>query len=199
MAADNTYVLERLAGAYGTVRMPASLGYGIAPRSRSIAAFYPMVDDRTTVRKDLHPHVGEFVWTQENKSLEPCWGAGRVPHVSAGVSRLLSGNECPRDQASRARQSRSAATLPARIAQCTDRRRRSIYIASWILYPVVCVITCRADAIVSSAAYAPASPLESPSAAQVARRGIPIRRPRQARCDSAARARCVPRRARAAC
>jgi triacylglycerol lipase len=27
---------------------------------------YPMIDDRSAVRKDLHPHVGEFVWTQEN-------------------------------------------------------------------------------------------------------------------------------------
>jgi acetyl esterase/lipase len=27
---------------------------------------YPMIDDRTAVRKDLHPHVGEFVWTQKN-------------------------------------------------------------------------------------------------------------------------------------
>jgi acetyl esterase/lipase len=27
---------------------------------------YPMIDDRTAVRKDLHPCVGEFVWTQEN-------------------------------------------------------------------------------------------------------------------------------------
>src|SRR5215831_19256784 len=25
---------------------------------------YPMIDDRTAVRKDLHPYVGEFVWTQ---------------------------------------------------------------------------------------------------------------------------------------
>jgi len=25
---------------------------------------YPMIDDRTAVREDLHPHVGEFVWTQ---------------------------------------------------------------------------------------------------------------------------------------
>jgi hypothetical protein len=23
-------------------------------------------DDRTAVRKDLHPYVGEFVWTQED-------------------------------------------------------------------------------------------------------------------------------------
>lgn len=27
---------------------------------------YPMIDDRTAVRTDLHPYVGEFVWTQEN-------------------------------------------------------------------------------------------------------------------------------------
>jgi triacylglycerol lipase len=27
---------------------------------------YPMIDDRTAVRKDLHPFVGEFVWTQAN-------------------------------------------------------------------------------------------------------------------------------------
>jgi triacylglycerol lipase len=25
-----------------------------------------MIDDRTSMRKDLHPYVGEFVWTQEN-------------------------------------------------------------------------------------------------------------------------------------
>ena len=27
---------------------------------------YPMIDDHTAVRKDLHPHVGEFVWTQQH-------------------------------------------------------------------------------------------------------------------------------------
>jgi len=27
---------------------------------------YPMIDDRSAVRKDFHPHVGKFVWTQEN-------------------------------------------------------------------------------------------------------------------------------------
>lgn len=26
---------------------------------------YPMIDDRSAIRKDLHPCVGEFVWTQE--------------------------------------------------------------------------------------------------------------------------------------
>jgi triacylglycerol lipase len=25
-----------------------------------------MIDDRTAVRKDLHPYVGEFVWTQQS-------------------------------------------------------------------------------------------------------------------------------------
>jgi hypothetical protein len=25
-----------------------------------------MIDDRTAVRKELHPYVGKFVWTQEN-------------------------------------------------------------------------------------------------------------------------------------
>jgi hypothetical protein len=25
-----------------------------------------MIDDRTAVRKDLHPQVGEFVWTRAN-------------------------------------------------------------------------------------------------------------------------------------
>ena len=33
------YVLVRLAGAYGTVRMPERRGYAIAPRFRSIAAY----------------------------------------------------------------------------------------------------------------------------------------------------------------
>jgi acetyl esterase/lipase len=27
---------------------------------------YPMIDDRTAIRKNLHPHVREFVWTQEH-------------------------------------------------------------------------------------------------------------------------------------
>jgi len=27
---------------------------------------YPMIDDRSAMRKDLHPYVGEFVWTQGN-------------------------------------------------------------------------------------------------------------------------------------
>ena len=46
---------------------------------------YPMIDDRSAVRKDLHPYVGEFVWTQENN----CFGwrslLGEEPG-SAGVS-----------------------------------------------------------------------------------------------------------------
>jgi triacylglycerol lipase len=46
---------------------------------------YPMIDDRTAVRKDLHPHVGEFVWTQENNYFGWRSLLGREPG-SAGVS-----------------------------------------------------------------------------------------------------------------
>src|SRR3954467_10832706 len=52
---------------------------------------YPMIDDRTAVRKDLHPYVGEFVWTQENNYFgwglllgeEP--GSADVSHYAAAV------------------------------------------------------------------------------------------------------------------
>lgn len=50
---------------------------------------YPMIDDRTAVRKDLHPHVGEFVWTQQNnyfgwRSLLGCEpGSGDVSPYAA--------------------------------------------------------------------------------------------------------------------
>ena len=116
---------------------------------------YPMIDDRTAVREDLHPYVGEFIWTQKNNyfgwrsllgqepagrrlalrggrerggcvglaanlhfgrwsrslprrkpdlcgSTEPRRSAGRISPVSASLSRLLSCDECPRDQAGRA-------------------------------------------------------------------------------------------------
>jgi hypothetical protein len=139
---------------------------------------YPMIDDRTAVRRDLHPYVGEFVWTQENNyfgwrsllgkepgsaDVSPYAAAARAAEVSGlppiyisvggldlfleenmiyadqlsragvpvelhmylGVSRLLSGNECPRYQAGRARQSRGAAPLPARIGPCTGSVRLS--------------------------------------------------------------------------
>ena len=46
---------------------------------------YPMIDDRTAVRKDLHPHVGEFVWTQEHNYFGWHSLLGREPG-SAGVS-----------------------------------------------------------------------------------------------------------------
>jgi acetyl esterase/lipase len=36
------------------------------PRYAFQHLIYPMIDDRSAVRRDLHPHVGEFVWTQEN-------------------------------------------------------------------------------------------------------------------------------------
>ena len=46
---------------------------------------YPMIDDRTAVRKDLHPHVGEFVWTHEHNYFGWQSLLGREPG-SAGVS-----------------------------------------------------------------------------------------------------------------
>jgi acetyl esterase/lipase len=59
---------------------------------------YPMIDDRTAVRKDLHPHVGEFVWTQANnyfgwRSLlggEP-GDAGVSPYAAAARAADVSG------------------------------------------------------------------------------------------------------------
>ena len=59
---------------------------------------YPMIDDRTSVRKDLHPYVGEFVWTQANnhfgwRSLlgaEP-GSAGVSPYAAAARATDLSG------------------------------------------------------------------------------------------------------------
>jgi acetyl esterase/lipase len=46
---------------------------------------YPMIDDRTAVRKALHPHVGEFVWTQEHNHFGWRSLLGREPG-SVGVS-----------------------------------------------------------------------------------------------------------------
>jgi acetyl esterase/lipase len=46
---------------------------------------YPMIDDRTAVRKDLHPYVGEFVWTQANNHFGWRSLLGREPG-SADVS-----------------------------------------------------------------------------------------------------------------
>jgi acetyl esterase/lipase len=58
---------------------------------------YPMIDDRTAVRKDLHPHVGEFIWTQQHNyfgwrslldrepgsaGVSPYAAAARTPDVS---------------------------------------------------------------------------------------------------------------------
>jgi acetyl esterase/lipase len=46
---------------------------------------YPMIDDRSAVRKDLHPFVGEFVWTQENNHFGWRSLLGEEPGL-AGVS-----------------------------------------------------------------------------------------------------------------
>src|SRR5690349_24756297 len=57
-----------------------------------------MIDDRTAVRKDLHPYVGEFVWTQENnyfgwRSLlgEEPGSAGVSPYAAAARAADVSG------------------------------------------------------------------------------------------------------------
>ena len=59
---------------------------------------YPMIDDRTAVRKDLHPYVGEFVWTQENnyfgwRSLlgEEPGSSGVSPYAAAARAADVSG------------------------------------------------------------------------------------------------------------
>src|SRR4029078_8389121 len=59
---------------------------------------YPMIDDRTAVRRDLHPYVGEFVWTQENnyfgwRSLlgEEPGSAGVSPYAAAARAADVSG------------------------------------------------------------------------------------------------------------
>jgi triacylglycerol lipase len=59
---------------------------------------YPMIDDRTAVREDLHPHVGEFVWTQKNNyfgwrsllGVEP-GSAGVSPYAAASRAADVSG------------------------------------------------------------------------------------------------------------
>jgi acetyl esterase/lipase len=48
---------------------------------------YPMIDDRTAVRKDLHPHVGEFVWTQEHNYFG--WHSLLAGSLAQPVSRLM--------------------------------------------------------------------------------------------------------------
>ena len=57
-----------------------------------------MIDDRSAVRKDLHPYVGEFVWTHENnyfgwRSLlgEEPGSAGVSPYAAAARAADVSG------------------------------------------------------------------------------------------------------------
>jgi len=59
---------------------------------------YPMIDDRTAARQDLHPYVGEFVWTRENnyfgwRSLlgEEPGLAGVSPYAAAARAADVSG------------------------------------------------------------------------------------------------------------
>lgn len=46
-----------------------------------------MIDDRTAVRKDLHPYVGEFVWTQANNYFG--WRSLLGVEPGAAESRLM--------------------------------------------------------------------------------------------------------------
>ena len=48
---------------------------------------YPMIDDRTAVRKDLHPYVGEFVWTQANNYFG--WRSLLGEEPGSAMSRLM--------------------------------------------------------------------------------------------------------------
>jgi acetyl esterase/lipase len=57
-----------------------------------------MIDDRTAVRKDLHPCVGEFVWTQDNNYFgwhsllgEEPGSAGISPYAAAARAADVSG------------------------------------------------------------------------------------------------------------
>ena len=47
---------------------------------------YPMIDDHTALRKDLHPHVGEFVWTQKNNYFGWRSLLGREPGSAGGLA-----------------------------------------------------------------------------------------------------------------
>jgi acetyl esterase/lipase len=68
------------------------------PRFAFQHLIYPMIDDRTAVREDLHPYVGEFIWTQKNnyfgwRSLlgqEP-GSAGVSPYAAAASAADVSG------------------------------------------------------------------------------------------------------------
>ena len=46
-----------------------------------------MIDDRTVVRKDLHPYVGEFVWTRENNYFG--WRSLLGKEPGSATSRLM--------------------------------------------------------------------------------------------------------------
>jgi acetyl esterase/lipase len=71
---------------------------------------YPMIDDRTAVRKDLHPYVGEFVWTQENNYFAGvrCSARSRVRPVSRLIQRPRARRMC---RACRQPTFRSAASI----------------------------------------------------------------------------------------
>lgn len=68
------------------------------PRLAFQHLFYPMIDDRTAVRQDLNPFVGEFVWTREHNLfgwsslLGAAPGSGDVsPYAAAARATDLAG------------------------------------------------------------------------------------------------------------
>ncbi len=68
------------------------------PRLAFQHLIYPMIDDRTAVRQDLNPHVGEFVWTNEHNFFgwqallgTPPGSDGVSPYAAAARATDLSG------------------------------------------------------------------------------------------------------------
>ena len=58
---------SRVKAAAGVLRrVPRCTPATARDQNSLFSLIYPMIDDRTAVRKDLHPYVGEFIWTQAN-------------------------------------------------------------------------------------------------------------------------------------
>ena len=82
--------------------LAASLALLVRDRGEHTLAFqhlmYPMIDDRTCVHADPHPHAGEFIWTAHNHRFgwaallgqEP-GGEGGSPYAAAARAENLTG------------------------------------------------------------------------------------------------------------
>lgn len=82
--------------------LAATLGLWARDRGEVPVAFqllnYPMIDDRTAVRTDLNPFVGEFVWTRESNRFgwqsllgQPPGAAGISSYAAAARAEELAG------------------------------------------------------------------------------------------------------------